>query len=109
VRGCRGTWLASIFGTDGNPPVAPQRDRAGIGRFRVGQAAGLAIFGAADHRHRVVIGKDNPACSGYNDRDRPGGPASPRSGMDVLLLGSPCQTPAVAMAHPPFDARPTSA
>jgi len=50
--------------------------------LKVGQAAGL-VFQRGEHRHRVVIGKDNQALR-LHDRIRPWWRASPLSGMDVL-------------------------
>ncbi len=62
--------------------------------MKAGMAAGR-VFTRGDHRHRVVIGKDNAPLR-LHDRNPPWSRGFTSVGMDVFQFG-PLPTPAVAM------------
>ncbi len=82
-----------FFGTDGIRGTTNREPMTAETALRVGQAAG-AHFLRADHRHRVVIGKDTRLSGYMMESAMFAGFTS--VGMDVVLLG-PMPTPAVAM------------
>ncbi|MGI9373554.1 MAG: phosphoglucosamine mutase [Hyphomicrobiales bacterium] len=85
--------MRKYFGTDGIRGTANSWPMTAETALKVGMAAGSA-FTKADHRHRVVIGKDT-RLSGYTiENALVAGFLS--VGMDVFQFG-PLPTPAVAM------------
>src|ERR1700759_1956836 len=82
-----------LFGTDGIRGKANAEPMTAGIALRLGQAAGL-LFTRGDHRHRVVIGKDNRLSGYMMEPVLTAGFIG--AGMDVTLLG-PLPTPAVAM------------
>jgi phosphoglucosamine mutase len=81
-----------LFGTDGIRGIANQDPITIEMAMRVGQAAAIA-FKNADHRHKIVIGKDT-RLSGYMlETALAAGISS--MGVDVLLVG-PLPTPGIA-------------
>lgn len=81
-----------LFGTDGIRGVANADPITVEMAVRIGQAAAV-VFKKADHRHKIVIGKDT-RLSGYMlETALSAGLAS--MGVDVLLVG-PLPTPGIA-------------
>lgn len=81
-----------LFGTDGIRGIANQEPITVEMALRLGQAAAV-VFKRADHRHRIVIGKDT-RLSGYMlETALAAGISS--MGLDVLLVG-PLPTPGIA-------------